>query len=200
MPKSSQLQEFAGEEDRSEGRQDFARVVEEYRPRIFRFLLASSRDVDTAETLTQECFLKAYCAWAGFRGNSSVATWLIRIAINLQRDHWRNRRVQFWQRTREGAVDLDEACHWLPSNTSTPEEQLLAREQVAGVWKAVERLTEKQRAIFLLRFIEDLQYREIAEATGLCEGTVKAHLSHALQRVRRELKKKPQFRRSAVAA
>lgn len=200
MPKLSQIMELTTTNDLYYNRQDFACVVEENRPRIFRFLLASSRDVDTAETLTQECFLKAYRNWAGFRGNSSVATWLIRIAINLQRDHWRNRRVQFWKQTRDGAVDLDEASHWLPSNTSTPEDRVLAREQVAQVWKAVEHLTEKQRHIFLLRFIEDLQYREIAEATGLCEGTVKAHLSHALKRVRRELQTRPHAPRGAFAA
>ncbi len=162
-------------------------MVELHRPRIFRYLLASSRDVDTAETLTQECLLKAYRSWSSFRGDSSVGTWLMRIAINLQRDHWRNRRMQFWRQTQRNAVDLDDARDWLPSQTSSPEEQVSAREQVARVWRAVERLTEKQRTVFLLRFVEDLQYSEIAQATEMHEGTVKAHLSRALKRVRLEL-------------
>src|SRR6201990_3012626 len=89
--------------------QDFATVVARHRPQIFRFLLASTRDVDLAETLTQECFLKAHRNWSSFRGESSAMTWLMRIAINLQKDHWRNRRVQFWRQTRTNAVDLDEA-------------------------------------------------------------------------------------------
>jgi DNA-directed RNA polymerase specialized sigma24 family protein len=80
--------------------QEFARVVQKHRPQIFRFLLASTRDVDLAETLTQECFLKAHRNWASFRGDSSAMTWLMRIAINLQKDHWRNRRMQFWRTTR----------------------------------------------------------------------------------------------------
>lgn len=75
--------------------QEFSRVVEVHRPQIFRFLLASLRDVDLAETLTQECFLKAHRNWSRFRGDSSPMTWLMRIAINLQKDHWRNRRMQF---------------------------------------------------------------------------------------------------------
>ena len=48
--------------------QEFAAIVATHRPHVFRFLLASTRDIDLAETLTQECFLKAHRHWAGFRG------------------------------------------------------------------------------------------------------------------------------------
>jgi RNA polymerase sigma-70 factor (ECF subfamily) len=170
--------------------QDFASVVATHRAQIFRFLLSSTRDVDQAETLTQECFLKAHRNWSTFRGDSSAMTWLMRIAINLQKDNWRNRRLQFWRQTRTNAVDVDEAGDWLPSGERTAEQQMLAREQVAKVWRSVERLSERQRTVFLLRFVEELELKEIAEATGLSEGTVKAHLSRALSRVRMELGEK----------
>lgn len=169
---------------------DFTGVVTTHRPQIFRFLLASTHDVDLAETLTQECFLKAHRYWSGFRGESSVLTWLMRIAINLQKDHWRNRRLQFWRQTRTNSVDSDEAAEWLPSEESSPEKQLLAREQVGRVWKAVEGLSERQRTVFLLRFVEEMDISEIGRATGLSDGTIKAHLSRALGRVREELKGK----------
>jgi RNA polymerase sigma-70 factor (ECF subfamily) len=165
----------------------FSTIVETHQPQIFRFLLASLRDVDLAETLTQECFLKAYRNWLSFRGESSAMTWLMRIAINLQKDHWRNRRMQFWRQTRTNAVDLDEASEWLPSAERSPEEHALAREQVVRVWSAVDCLTERQRMVFLLRFVEDLEPREIAQAAGLEVGTVKAHLSRALLKVRAAL-------------
>jgi RNA polymerase sigma-70 factor, ECF subfamily len=170
--------------------QEFSRVVESHRPQIFRFLLASLRDVDLAETLTQECFLKAHRNWSRFRGDSSPMTWLMRIAINLQKDHWRNRRIQFWRHTRANAVDLDEAGEWLPSGEKTAEQQMLAREQVAHVWSVVEDLSERQRTVFLLRYVEERELSEIAQLTGLSEGTVKAHLSRALGRVRAELRGK----------
>jgi len=170
--------------------QEFARIVESHRPQIFRFLLASTRDVDLAETLTQECFLKAHRNWGSFRAESSAMTWLMRIAINLQKDHWRNRRVQFWRHTRTNSVDMDEASEWLPSGERTAEQQLLAREQVGRVWKAVEALSERQRTIFLLRYVEERELSEIAQATGLSEGTVKAHLSRAVGKVRAELRGK----------
>lgn len=166
---------------------DFSLVVERHRPQIFRFLLASTRDVDLAETLTQECFLKAHRNWASFRGESSAMTWLMRIAINLQKDHWRNRRMQFWRTTRTNSVDLDEASEWLPSGESSLEQQLLARERVSQVWAAVKGLSERQRTVFLLRYVEEQELSEIAGATGLSEGTVKAHLSRAVARVRLEL-------------
>jgi len=167
--------------------QEFAQVVERHRPQIFRFLLSSTRDVDLAETLTQECFLKAHRNWGSFRGESSAMTWLMRIAINLQKDHWRNRRMQFWKTTRTNSVDLDEASEWLPSGESSVEQQLLARERVKQVWQSVNGLSERQRTVFLLRYVEEQELSEIAEATGLSEGTVKAHLSRAVARVRLEL-------------
>jgi RNA polymerase sigma-70 factor (ECF subfamily) len=170
--------------------QEFARIVETHRPQIFRFLLASLRDVDLAETLTQECFLKAHRNWKQFRGESSAMTWLMRIAINLQKDHWRNRRIQFWRQTQLNAVDVDEASQWLPSGERSAEQQLVAREQVGQVWRSVSRLSERQRTVFLLRYVEERELGEIAQATGLSEGTVKAHLSRALNRVRAELKGK----------
>jgi len=167
--------------------QDFSSIVQSHRPQIFRFLLASTRDVDLAETLTQECLLKAHRNWANFRGESSVMTWLMRIAINLQKDHWRNRRIQFWRQTSTNAIDLDEASDWLPSGDRSQEQQLLARERVGQVWRAVDGLSERQRTVFLLRYVEELELAEIAKTTGLSEGTIKAHLSRALARVRAEL-------------
>jgi RNA polymerase sigma-70 factor (ECF subfamily) len=181
--------EFAGREMEAAS-QEFSSVVQAHRPQIFRFLLASTRDVDLAETLTQECFLKAHRNWDRFRGDSSAMTWLMRIAINLEKDHWRNRRVQFWRRTQTNSVGLDEASEWLPSGERSVEQQLLAREQVAQVWKAVEGLSARQRTVFLLRYVEDRELSEIALATGLSEGTVKAHLSRALVKVRAELRGK----------
>jgi RNA polymerase sigma-70 factor (ECF subfamily) len=173
------VEETAGEE--------FSAVVTLHRPQIFRFLLSSTRDVDLAETLTQECFLKAHLNWASFRGESSAMTWLMRIAINLQKDHWRNRRMQFWRQTQSHAVGLEEASAWLPSGERSAEQQLLARERVGQVAKVVEGLSERQRTVFLLRYIEEMELSEIARAAGLSEGTVKAHLSRAVARVRAEL-------------
>src|SRR5260370_14581254 len=133
--------------------QEFSHVVVSRRPQSCRFLRASTRDVDLAETLTQECFRKAHRNWAGFRGESSALTWLMRIAINVQKDHWRNRRLQFWRTTRTNAVDVDEAGEWLPSGESSPEKERLARDKVSKVWDVVKRLSARQRTVFLVRYV-----------------------------------------------
>lgn len=182
---------MSGEVTRSDGEavvRQFSDVVLAHRQQIFRFLLASTRDVDLAETLTQECFLKAHRNWDQFRGESSVMTWLMRIAINLEKDHWRNRRLQFWRHTRTNSVDADDASEWLPSGERSVEQQLLAKERVEQVWKVVAKMSGRQRTVFLLRYVEELELADIAQTTGLSEGTVKAHLSRAVSKVRSELR------------
>jgi RNA polymerase sigma-70 factor, ECF subfamily len=93
----------------------------------------------------------AHRNWGSFRGESSRVTWPMRIAINLLKDHWRNRRMQFWRTMRTNSVDLDMASEWLPSEERSVEQQLLARERLRQVWAAVEGLSERQRTVFLLR-------------------------------------------------
>src|SRR6185436_18419896 len=85
---------------------DFDDVVHLYWPRVFRFAVASLGDRDAAEALTQDCFLHAYKAWKRFRGDSSIQTWLMRIAVNLVRDASRNRRLQFWKRLQSGDSEI----------------------------------------------------------------------------------------------
>ncbi len=182
---------MTGDIARSDGEaaaREFSSVVQAHRTQIFRFLLASTRDVDLAETLTQECFLKAHRNWSSFRGESSAMTWLMRIAINLEKDHWRNRRLQFWRHTRTNSVDLDDASEWLPSGERSVEQQLLAKEKVKQVWEVVAKMSGRQRTVFLLRYVDELELADIARSTGLSEGTVKAHLSRALNKVRTELR------------
>lgn len=163
---------------------DFDEVVRVYRPRIFRFLMASLGDRDVAESLTQDCFLKAYNARHQFRGESSLSTWLTRIALNLVRDHLRSRRMRFWQKTRDTALDLVDISDWVPDTKATAETTLLQRERVKNVWKVVNDLSRHQKMVFLLRFVEEMELNEIAESTGMNTSTVKSHLYRALRIVR----------------
>src|SRR5579862_3035155 len=120
---------------------DFDAVVRMFRPRVFRFLLASLRDRETAENLTQDCFLKAYQARARFRGESGVSTWLIQIAVNTMRSHATNSRLKFWRRTERTAVDAALAEAWLADRHSSPEKMALARQELAAIWDAVAKLS-----------------------------------------------------------
>lgn len=173
--------------DSSSELDDFEGVVRQYWPRVFRFALASLRDRDAAETVAQDCFFKAHRARHDFRGTASVSTWLMQIVVNLVRDYARDRRLQFWKRTRDTAVDFDAAGRWLSDGRSSPEAGALAKEKVAAVWAAAASLSERQRTVFLLRFVEDMDLLEIAATTGMKEGTVKVHLFRALHAVRERI-------------
>lgn len=167
------------------GLQDFDAVVRQFQRRIFRVLLALVRDNDTAETLTQECFLNAYRSRATFRGEASVSTWLTRIAINLARAHHRSRKLAFWKKVTTEREDPAEVLPTIADNRVSAERGLLAKERLAAVWTAVDNLTPQQRTVFMLRFVEEMSLEQIAEATSLKIGTVKSHLFRAVDAVRR---------------
>lgn len=165
---------------------NFERLVTQYRSRILRFVFASVRDWDLAETVTQDCFWKAYKNRETFRGDCSESTWLMRIAINLVRDHMRIRRFQFWRKAEQ--VRHDEVHDWSDGRMS-PEDRTALNEQVQAIWEATGSLSERQRTVFLLRYVEDLNIGEIAEATGLTENTVNVHLFRAVRGIRKRLGK-----------
>jgi RNA polymerase sigma-70 factor (ECF subfamily) len=163
---------------------DFDAVVHLHWGRVFRFALASMRDRDAAEALTQDCFLHAYKAWERFRGEASIQTWLMRIAVNLVRDASRNRRLQFWKRLQSGDSEIGASAR---DGRLSPEAETLLREQVAGIWEATATLPERQKSVFLLRFADEMTLLEIAAATGLSENAVKVHLYRALRTVRTQM-------------
>jgi RNA polymerase sigma-70 factor (ECF subfamily) len=147
-------------------------------------LLAQLRDRDAAETLTQETFLRAWSARATFREDCSVSTWLIRIALNLARDHTRTGRFRFWKRISANAVDVADVAASVPDREGSAEAHLIAQEQVQRIWETVDGLSDRQRTVFLLRFLEEMEIPEIAHVTGLPLGTVKSHLYRALNVIR----------------
>jgi RNA polymerase sigma-70 factor (ECF subfamily) len=188
------MEEIAGNELAIEKREqamlelaDFDEVVRVYRPRILRFLLSSLTDRDAAESLTQECFMKAWSARHQFRGDSSLSTWLTRIAVNLMRDHLRSRSLRFWQKTRGSALDVMDISDWVPDGRSSPESSAVARQRVATLWQAVEKLSAQQRTVFVLRFVEEMELDEIASTIGMNLSTVKSHLYRALAIIRERM-------------
>jgi len=162
-------------------------IVLTHQRRIHRILLAWLRDADAADTCTQEVFLRAFEKRGSFRGEANVGTWLVRIALNLARDHLRNRRLAFWRHlSRNGRPgDVTDVATWVPDPGPSVERTIVARERLAAVQAAVDRLSHRQRACFLLRFVEAMTLEEIAEALQLEVGTVKAHLARAVGAVRR---------------
>jgi len=163
--------------------EDVVTLCATYRSRIYRYALLSLRDADLADTVTQDCLLRAYRARDDFRGDCSVATWLTRIATNLIRDATRSRKFQFWRTA--SAVEVGALADRLRSPGMSPETSLVVREELLKVWDAVDKLPGRQRNVFVLRFVEEMELPEIAAAMGLHVGTVKSHLHRALAAVRK---------------
>lgn len=168
----------------------FDRLVIDHQRRIHRILLTLLGDADAADTLTQECFLRAFEKRDGFRGEARIGTWLVRIALNLARDHMRSRRVAFWRHVRWNgrSGQAITAAELAPHPGPSADRVMIAREQLGQVHAAVARLSHRQRACFVLRFVEVMTLEEIAAAMHLKVGTVKAHLSRAVGSVRKQLK------------
>ena len=169
--------------------EEFDAIVRRHQRRVHRFLLMMLRDPEEADNLAQECFLRAYQNRSTFRGESSLETWLLRIAANLARDHARSRKAGFWKRLLGLEDDgEDGAAQQVASDGISPEQALLAREDVRAVWDAANQLSQQQRAVFLLRFVEEMELSEIASALDLHVGSVKTHLFRAVQAVRGKLR------------
>ncbi len=166
---------------------DIDALVRTYRPRLLRFVAFSIGDQDLAESITQDCFLKAYNGRASFRGDCSVNTWLTSIALNLIRDQQRLQKFRFWRQARATAIDITDAATFLPSNESSPESRVLVQEKAEQVKAALVSLSAKQRTVFLMRFVEDMELSEIAASTQMPLNTVKTHLHRALKSVRAQV-------------
>jgi RNA polymerase sigma-70 factor (ECF subfamily) len=167
--------------------EDIDTLVRLYRPRLQRYVAFSLGDEDLAETIVQECFLKAYQGRAGFRGDCSVSTWLFSIANNLIRDQLRTKKFQFWRKARAQAIDISELASFLPSGASSPETILLVKERAKRVVEALGGLSVNQRRVFLLKFSEEMELDEISKTIGMPINTVKTHLRRAVMAIRAEL-------------
>ena len=169
----------------------FEEIMRQHQQRVYRVIFLLVRDEDTADTLTQECFLRAYLKRASFRGECHIETWLLRIAVNLVRDHSKNRRTSFWRKL----VGLDEGesagakPRQFPAPEPSAERTLLVREELDAVWNALSSLSPQQRAIFFLRYEEEMSLAQIAALLELKIGSVKSQLARATGKLR-EMKEK----------
>lgn len=165
---------------------DFDEFIRLYQQRVYRLVLAQTADPDLAEEITQECFIRAFQKQSSFRGESQVFTWLARIAINLVRDHYRNRKLALWRRLVrfDRSEPEKEMAEEVRDPGSTPEEHVLRRERLQRVSQRIGKLTQPQREALLLSAVEGMSVDDIARATNRRPGTVKSHLHRAMMAMR----------------
>lgn len=170
----------------------FVEIITRYRSKMFSIALCHLRNHSDAEEITQDTFIRAHRGLARFRGDSSLATWLHRIAFNLSR----NRFKYYYCRRRHAMLSLD--CAFSDDNQATFSDLIAsdapspAREAASGEFSelvsgCMDRLGTRQREILILRNGMNKSYGEIARALRISIGTVKSRIGRAREKLRQLL-------------
>lgn len=174
---------------RTGDREEFSRFVDTYSGPIYRLAIKMLGIPTDAEDVLQNTFLKAFQHLKEFEGRSSLSTWLYRIASNEALMLLRKQRPEITL-SDTAAEDTDNR-EFSPAQFTDwcclPEDEFLSSESKAALDRAVQRLPETQRIVFVLRDIEGLSIQETSEALNLSETAVKTRLLRARLLLREEL-------------
>ena len=164
----------------------FEELVLKYQDRIYnlcRHMLGNAHD---AEDAAQDAFIKAYRNLKKFKPESSIYTWLYRIAVNTCIDHKRKPFFEsIFRRSDTGAEMVIE----YPSASPSPEKEYESKQIQSAIEKALRKLSPKLRAVIVLKEMEGLSYEEIADTLDVSIGTVKSRISRARKKLQTLLKK-----------
>ncbi len=168
----------------------FEHFVRTYQRKVFRLVYTLVRNAADADALTQDVFVKAWRAVPDFKGEAAFETWLNRIAVNAVRDAARRRRPvvsfsDFADADETGAARVPPSIE--PVDATTPEREARSRQIRRRIGEALEALSPRQRAIFVMKHYEDRTVAEIGAAIGVDDGTVKSHLFRAARKLRQKL-------------
>ncbi|MFH0779003.1 MAG: sigma-70 family RNA polymerase sigma factor [Candidatus Eisenbacteria bacterium] len=166
----------------------FAGLVERHKESVYGTLMRLTGDPQVAEELAHETFVRAYQSLASFRGEARFGTWLIRIAINLARDHLRERR-------RDRTISLEAMLERDPDSPvfvehragSDPSSEVGARDLVEQFETALRELPDGYCEVFVLHHVQSMSYEDIAAATGDSVGSLKVRAHRARKLLRERL-------------
>jgi len=161
------------EKVKSGDRRPFSELVKRHQRSVLRLSLRFVKDMDAAEDVTQESFIKAYEKLNSFEGRASFKSWLFQIAVNTARN-----KLREWKRDTVDVENVHLAVEAEAENT-------LVHTAVADILqKEVDKLPLKQKTALVLRVYEDLSFNEIADIMECPYDTAKANYRHALLKLR----------------
>ena len=173
--------------------QAWERLVRSQQRRVYGICYRFTGSAAEAEDLTQDAFLKVYRHLASFDpARASFGVWLTALARNLLVDHYRRSRMERASESLDEPYVADEdgptRAERLPDTRSGPERHVAGLELRAQVQSALARLSPELREAVIMRDLEDLDYREIAEILCIPQGTVKSRISRGRGELARLLK------------
>jgi len=154
----------------------FNHLVLRYQEKIYWVVRRLLSDHDEADDVVQDVFVKVYHSLHSFKGDSSFYTWLYRIAINLSLNELRRKKTR-------KTFSLDDTVIQHESHDALPLELMERKEQTRLIKEAIEKLPDKQKKVFLLRYYEELPYEEIAKILKTSVGGLKANYFHAVKKI-----------------
>lgn len=168
----------------------YDKLLNKYRNSVYNLVFRMVRDVQEAEDLTQEAFIKAFNSLAQFNEEYAFSTWLYKIATNNCIDFFRKRKLQTLSLDKPIQYKDSEIQQEIPDTDLNPEKTILAKERSAIIREAIDTLPEKYHSAIILRHSEEKSYEEIAEILNLPIGTVKARIFRAREMLNKALKGK----------
>ena len=163
----------------------FDELVRRHQRRVLGVAARYAHSPGLARDVAQSTFLELYRAVASYQPRGAFTSFLFSILLNQCRMAWRTARVEDRRRAAVAVAWVDEA------DPDTSEARILARERSREVQRALDRLSEKLRAVVVLRYSGDLSYQEIAGALDIPLGTVKRRLFDALHQLRLIMEDEP---------
>jgi len=164
----------------------FRELVEAYKKKMYYFALDMVGDPADAEDISQEVFLKAFRGFKTFKRDAKLSSWLYRIAYNTSVDHLRRRSLTP-EAVEDSVLDVSRAGFSESPASSDPARTAENRLLGARVEKALQKVSSRERTVFLLRHYNDLMLDEIAETMQISVGSVKSYLFRCLRKLRKEL-------------
>jgi len=159
----------------------FDLIVERHQRSVYHLCCRFVGNPEDASDLSQEVFLRAYRGLRGFRGGSSLATWLYRIGVNVCLNRVSARTPL------DGTTESVDDQQYIDTRTESAPERLIKQQRGARVRAAIAALPRKQRATLILRIYHEMSHQEIADVLGSSVGAVKANFFHALSNLKKQL-------------
>jgi RNA polymerase sigma-70 factor (ECF subfamily) len=161
----------------------FEELVARYRDRIYARAFSMMRNEDEAIDLSQEAWVKAWQRLAQFQGESSFATWITRIVINLCLDQLRKQKRQRTDSIEAMADESGGVERHMPVITANPTAGLERQELRKRIDKALGQLSYEHRTVLVLHEFEEMEYKEIAKTMKCSIGTVMSRLFYARRKL-----------------